>query len=347
MLRNIDTAMGAHRRDHFIQSTHDADILLRLREASPADADHHQRNPYAILCIHGAVTPSVVFDVAQKNMSWLNFFADQGVPSFALDLRGYGRSTKPRGMYTPIETSPFDCDHEVALLDIHDAVTFIQRQANVQKVVLVGLSWGGLLSGLYTAQNQDCVHSLVLLAPVHCYKNPLWGALMDPKQSTMLHPSITGYRILHKDTLSAMWSFEIPPGKHVHWQDQELLDDIVLEMLHSDQAWSMDNAKGSIRVPNGVLCDVAKIYNGHEFYKPEDIVVPTLILRGDHDQSSHPKDMEGFFERLGASCKYYYTIGNASHYALIERKAPFMMALVRHFLQDGVIACDKICETKE
>ena len=325
-----------YRRDHFIQSTHDDAIVLRLRESSPNRTFPPQTCPYAILCIHGAVTPSIVFDVEKNNMSWLNFFARQGIPSFALDLRGYGRSSKPKGMSAPIEISPFDCDHEVALLDIHDAITFIQRQTNIQKIVLVGLSWGSLLAGMYASQHQECIHSLVLLGAVYCYKNPLWAPWMDPRNPTTLHSSLTGYRILYKEMLRVMWYFEIPEMQRDAWQDEAILQDIESEMLYSDQVWSQEHALESMRVPNGVLKDVAKIYGGHEFYKPEDIIVPTLILRGDHDQSSHPKDMEGLFSRLATACKYYYTIGNASHYALIERKAPFMMELVSHFLRHAL-----------
>ncbi len=318
------------RRDHFIESSKDRNIFLRLREVVPESINE---NACAVLFVHGAVVPSAIFDIPVKGVSWLEFFASKGACAFALDLRGYGQSTKPKGMDLLEKEAPMICTHAEALCDIADAIAYIRNERKVDQVVLVGLSWGGLLAGTFTHQSQHLISHLILLGPIYCYKNPIWSLLTDPKDPSQLNASIGGYRFIPKESLGTMWDYEIPFEDKSLWRDPDVYRALEEEVLQSDSDWADRYGVKGVRSPCGVLEDVVKAYNSHYFYPAEGITVPTLIVRGDHDASSHPDDMANLFKRLGSKVKHYVQIGNASHYALAERRASYLMVMVHGFIK--------------
>jgi pimeloyl-ACP methyl ester carboxylesterase len=65
-----------------------------LRAASVADR--------VVLFVHGAGTPAeVAFDVPYQDYSWMAYLAQSGFDVFAMDVTGYGRSTRPTAMNDP------------------------------------------------------------------------------------------------------------------------------------------------------------------------------------------------------------------------------------------------------
>ena len=55
-----------------------------------------------VLFVHGAGTPAeVAFDVPYQDYSWMAYFAQAGFDVFAMDVTGYGRSTRPLQMNDP------------------------------------------------------------------------------------------------------------------------------------------------------------------------------------------------------------------------------------------------------
>src|SRR6516162_9349946 len=59
-----------------------------------------------VLFIHGAGTPAeVAFDVPYQDYSWMEYLAQAGFDTFAMDTTGYGRSTRPAAMNDPCNLS--------------------------------------------------------------------------------------------------------------------------------------------------------------------------------------------------------------------------------------------------
>jgi pimeloyl-ACP methyl ester carboxylesterase len=59
-----------------------------------------------VLFIHGAGTPAEVsFDAQYGDYSWMAFLAKAGLDVFAMDMTGYGRSTRPAAMNDPCNLS--------------------------------------------------------------------------------------------------------------------------------------------------------------------------------------------------------------------------------------------------
>src|ERR1700730_7686442 len=141
------------------------------------------------LFIHGAVTPGEVsFDVPYQDYSWMAYLAHAGFDVFAMDMTGYGRSTRPAPMNDPCNlTSKQQADFVPALIpavcaatygqqmttlasdwhDIDAVVDRVRALRHVDKLNLLAWSLGGPRSAGYAAQHTDKVAKLVLLAPAY------------------------------------------------------------------------------------------------------------------------------------------------------------------------------------
>ena len=134
---------------------------LVLRSASLTDR--------VVLFIHGAGTPAeVAFDVPYQDYSWMAYLAQAGFDVFAMDLSGYGRSSRPQSMNDPCNLAP---KQQAALIpvppstpctasyahpatnlasdwnDISAVVDYVRALRHVDHVDVVAWSLGGPRSG--------------------------------------------------------------------------------------------------------------------------------------------------------------------------------------------------------
>lgn len=318
------------RHDHFIPNHQHVDMHIRVREVSPVG---DVKKPHAIVFVHGAVIPSVLFDIQVPGYSWQEYFAGHGYHTYALDMRGYGRSNKPKEMDLHMGESQFLSGHEDGLSDIFSVVSDIVSRLQVEDVTLCGLSWGGLLSCKFTNLYPHLVKSLILLGPVYAVRNPAWAFFMDAENPNQLNPTLGGYRYLTEDGLFFMWDSEIPHKDKSVWQDPRVRQAISTEIFHADREWAEKNNLKAFRSPNGVVKDIESVYNLKPLYDPAHIECPTIILRGDHDKASLKEDMDNLFEKIAAPKKHYLTIGNMSHYGLVEKRSLELMVAAREFLK--------------
>ena len=81
-------------------------IALYLRNKRPADLQTF--SPERILLfVHGATYPAETgFDLALDGFSWMDYMACRGFDVYLVDLRGYGRSTRPPEMAEPAAANP-------------------------------------------------------------------------------------------------------------------------------------------------------------------------------------------------------------------------------------------------
>ncbi len=162
-------------------------VELYVREKKVAD--HPVEEGDVVLFIHGAGTPAeVAFDVPHSTYSWMDNLAQAGFDVFAMDVTGYGRSTRPAVMNDPCNLSESqrqefvpeliaaDCEPSYGYAattiesdwdDIDAVVDYIRELRDVERLHLVGWSLGGPRAGGYAARNPDKVARMVLLAPAY------------------------------------------------------------------------------------------------------------------------------------------------------------------------------------
>src|SRR5438067_3483390 len=167
----------------------DAQIYVREKVLASTLARGGPTANRIALFVHGAGTPAeVAFDVPYRDYSWMSYLARAGFDVFAMDMTGYGRSTRPAVMNDPCnfgkeQQAQFvgnalkaSCapsyDKPITTMssdwnDLGAVVDYIRGQRHVEKIALLGWSQGGPRAAGYTARNPDKVSRLAILAPAY------------------------------------------------------------------------------------------------------------------------------------------------------------------------------------
>lgn len=315
--------------EHFVPSTRNAGVSLHLRERRPPGPCAR-----AVLFVHGATLSSAVFDIPLPGCSWLDYAAALGWRAFALDVRGYGRSTRPPLMEEPASAHPPWGGGDDAVADVADALDFVRAQSARERLALLGFSWGTLLCGRYVAQADAVLDRLVLYAPLHAERHPDWhDALADRRAPGRLNPELGAWRLVGTEDLRRRWDAMIRPQDKSEWRDEAVLQALGDALLAEDPR-SGERDPPRWRVPNGTLADLFEAYSGRPLYDPSRIRIPTLLVRGSDDTDSTASGATCLFDALGSLTKRYVVIGHGTHFLCAERRAPSLFREVQNFLDE-------------
>jgi pimeloyl-ACP methyl ester carboxylesterase len=153
----------------YTENNLDPEVTLHVREVVLAGRERTvAQDGKVLLLIHGYSIPGyVAFDTDHENCSIMRHFARAGWDTFALDLEGFGLSTRPPVMEDPAAfpdaEAPIRTD--VTLRDIERVVDFIGPLRGVAQVHLLGWSLGATLEApRYAIRHPDKVARLVLFA---------------------------------------------------------------------------------------------------------------------------------------------------------------------------------------
>src|SRR3954469_10716958 len=160
-----DAPGGVRMEEHMIPAKDGAGIELYLRNKHPAGQDKF--GPEKILLfVHGSTYPGEApFALPLGGLSWMDYIAQRGFDVWLVDVRGYGRSTRPKEMDQPAKDNPAIARTETAVKDVAAAVDFILQKRGSKRLVAMGWSWGTTIMASYTVQNLDKVDRLVLYRP--------------------------------------------------------------------------------------------------------------------------------------------------------------------------------------
>ena len=85
-----------------------------------------------VLFVHGATYPAhAAFDLKLDGQSWMDYIASRGYDVYLLDIRGYGKSTRPKEMAEEAAKNPPVVRGETAVKDIGTVVDFILARRNI------------------------------------------------------------------------------------------------------------------------------------------------------------------------------------------------------------------------
>jgi pimeloyl-ACP methyl ester carboxylesterase len=180
----------------------DPGIEIFVRNKRPANMTSF-RPERTVVFVHGATYPAeTAFDLKLDGLSWMEYIAARGYDVYLLDLRGYGKSTRPKEMAEDPKANPPLVRNDTALKDIGTVVDFVRARRNITRVNLLGWSWGTALMAGYTAQNNPKVERLVLYAPV-------WIRTTASLVQTGPGPT-PAYRTVSRDAALARWRTKRP-----------------------------------------------------------------------------------------------------------------------------------------
>jgi pimeloyl-ACP methyl ester carboxylesterase len=276
--------------EHWVQGVSAADgkpirLYVREKHAASVDPSAAAKQGKVVLLAHGAGTPgSVAFDLQVpgakgRTYSMMDDLASRGFDVFTVDFQNYGRSDRhPCGLCVTTQA---------AANDVNAVIDHVRKLRGVEKVHLLGWSWGTTIAGLYAMQNPQKVNRLVLYAPpVHT------GPRGEVPTAQFRVTTIKNSQDLFEAAAS----------------DPEAVD-----------AWAREVDKWMPNPPNGVFADL----NGKmPITDPKKIAHPTMIILGDLDRATPitQPNLPVFFMDLPNKDKQFIIVPNAGH-ALVAQKA--------------------------
>ena len=221
-----------------------------------------------VLFVHGATYPAETsFDLQLDGLSWMDYVASRGYDVYLVDVRGYGKSSRPTEMDQPADRNPPIVRTDTAARDYGAAVDFVLKRRGVAKLNVLAWSWGTAIAALYTSQNNAKVNRLVLYAP-------LW--LRETKSLTDTGGALGAYRVVTVDAALKRRATGIPAGKKP--MPDAWAEEWARATFASDPVGAMGNPR-FVRAPNGVVLDGREYWSaGKPLYDPANIQVPTMLI---------------------------------------------------------------------
>jgi len=308
--------------------TDGAGIEIFMRNKRPAELNTF-RPERTLLFVHGATYPaSTAFDLALGGQSWMDYIAARGFDVYLLDLRGYGRSTRPKEMAEKPDANGPIVRGGVAVKDIGSVVDFILKRRDISRLNLLGWSWGTTLTAAYTTGHADKVERLLLYAPVWIRQTP---SLVQTGAGPL-----GAYRTVTRDMAKQRWYTGVPEDKKdalipAGWFD-----------AWADATWATDpdGAKANppvIRAPNGVVADALDFFGaGKAYYDPAKITVPTLLVDAEWDRDTPPYMAQTLFPLLvNSPDKRHVELAEGTHTIMMERNRLKLFEAVQAFLEQS------------
>jgi pimeloyl-ACP methyl ester carboxylesterase len=307
--------------EHFMIPSQDAGIELYVRNKHFANQARFAPDRI-ILFVHGATFPAETgFDVDLPGGTWLDYVARKGFDVYALDVRGYGRSTRPPAMEQPPGANAPFADTRDARRDVASAVDFILKRRRVSKIDLLGWSWGTTTMAGYAGENPAKVNKLVLFAPV-------WLPVTPPRFEG-------AYRLSTYEGVRATNTNGIPKDRVEEVSPKAWFDTWWAENLASDPTSSTRNPP-SIRSPNGAMKDFTESWGaGRPTFDPLAIRAPTLLIVGGWDATTPPERAQELFKQLtNARDRRVIVLSEGSHSMALEKGRMRLFREVQHFLEE-------------
>jgi pimeloyl-ACP methyl ester carboxylesterase len=264
-----------------------------------------------LLFVHGATYPAeTAFDLPIEGVSMMDLIAMRGYDVYLVDVRGYGRSTRPPEMSEPPEANKPIVSTKVAAHDLGAAVDYILHKRKVTKINLMGWSWGTSIAGSYTSEHNDKIEKLVLYAPQWIRNEPT-------------APSATplgAYRLVSKDSAKARWLKGVAEDKQADLIPPGVFEAWATATWATDPEASKQNPS-MLRAPNGVMEDSANTYGaGKALYDPGKITVPTLLLHAEWDADLPSYQAQGYFAQLkNTPYKRLIELSEGTHTVMLEK----------------------------
>lgn len=303
----------------------DPHVVLHVREVVKAGTERTAgKDNKVLLFLHGGTFPgTVAFDLDYENVSMMRHFASLGWDTFALDLEGYGQSTRPPIMDEPEQypdsQAPIGLD--VTLADVGRTVDFIRNLRGADKVHLLGWSTGAMAEApLYAIQQPDKVAKLILYATNYLGKGKTAEQRQqeDAKREAEKNRYGTPTDLQRWVKLGTKEEYLIPGAFEAYGQAHLASDPKSAEL------------GGRVRAPWGRFIGWSEPH-----FDAGSIKVPTLVIRGESDTLATREDNQRLLDDLGSTVKQYVEIEQAGHMIQFERNNTEFYRHIASFLEQS------------
>jgi pimeloyl-ACP methyl ester carboxylesterase len=297
-------------------------VQIYVRNKHPENVSTFAPARIAVM-IHGATYPATAFDVPLGGKSWMDYLAERGFDVYALDLPGYGRSTRPAAMDQPAtENAPFMRTAD-AVKALGAVVDFVRARRGVESVNVIAWSWGCAISATYAGDNPGKVGRLALYAP---------GWIRTTPSLVQVEGKLGAYRTVSRDAALQRWLTGVPDNKKA-----ELIPPGWFEQW-ADATFATDPKGGgkTLRAPNGVVLDGQEFWSaGKAAYDPSRITAPVLLVLAEWDRDTPPYMAQTLFPLLvNARWKRLAMLSEGTHTIAMEKNRMLLFRTVQQFLEE-------------
>lgn len=230
-----------------------------------------------LLCVHGLGFSSEAFS------QFGNFMAGRGIPTYALDVRGFGQWVKMQGHET--------VDFESCISDVEQALKVLHKAYPKSRVYLVGESMGGAIALRVASRYPELVNGLISAVPSS-------DRFAKTKQAM-----IVGMHLMRD------------PDKPIDVAPlivKRCTDDPVLQ-----QQWSKDPFNRMTLSP-AELKNFEKFMKDNHDSAALVEKIPVLMLAGFKDKLVKPEGTIDLFNELSTPDKLMVVVGDGEHLLLEE-----------------------------
>jgi pimeloyl-ACP methyl ester carboxylesterase len=261
-----------------------------------------QGKPVLVLAHGSATAGRESFDLkvpGHPEFSLMDFLARQGFDVFALDVRGFGSSTKPEGFLTT----------EQAASDLHAVVDYILKLRGVPQVHLLAWSWGTQYSGQFLMAQPQKVARYAAYAQMHATSADLEAR--RPRLAT----------------------FQRAPYIRITEQGWKLrfhsLTPDAVNVPAAIDAFAHAAALVETKSPTGPQVD---LLTRQPLIDASRITVPTMLIHGQYDDVADLDGLWPFFKALPNPDKQYTVVPDGGHMLHLQKgHARFQQAVAAWF----------------
>jgi pimeloyl-ACP methyl ester carboxylesterase len=261
-----------------------------------------------LILAHGSATAGKEsFDLQVPgfpDMSLMDVLARQGFDVFALDTRGFGRSTHPEGHITTAEASQ----------DLKAVVDYVTKLRGMEKVDLLGWSWGTQYAGMYLMENTGKINKYISLAQMH----------INSPDLAKRRPRLDFFRKNPYITIpEAGWKPRFTSIAPDSVNYTEAIDTFARAAM-----------KVETRSPTGPQLDMVTMM---PMVNPRLITVPTMIIYGEYDDVADINGLMPFFSELPNMDKRHIVVPDAGHMIQFQKGRHYLHGAIVDFLSDEKI----------
>jgi pimeloyl-ACP methyl ester carboxylesterase len=259
-----------------------------------------------VVLAHGSATAGrESFDLqvpGKPSYSLMDYLAEEGFNVFALDTRGFGRSTEPEEHMTTAEASE----------DLNQVVDYILDLRDVNAVNLLGWSWGTQYSGMFIMDHPEKVERYVSYAQMH----------LNSPDISQRRPRVDFFRENpYINIPEEGWKPRFDSMTPAEFNDSEVVD-----------AFAAAAAEVEVRTATGPQLDMVTIM---PMINARLMPVPTMIIHGEYDDVADLEGLLPIFRDIPVSHKKYVIIPDAGHMMHLQQGHRLFQHEVSSFFKGG------------
>ncbi|BBH54114.1 alpha/beta fold hydrolase [Fluviispira sanaruensis] len=313
---------GIKLTEHFIKYGSESTLYVKEKSSFKARAKNKKSN-IVILLPPLCIPTAEAFDI--PNVSFMDELAKGGLDVFSVDFEGMGKSTYPKEMQVfPPPEGVYPLQSKDAIKQLAVIIDYISKLKNVEKVSLVGWSFGSIVAAEFASINHKNVNKLVLTGAMHSFSLPLFTKPFADKNN-QFNAKLGAYQVIPWEAIYSHWKMMM--------QDKDLVNQETVKSIEKVYI-NLDNKSkipGSIRRVMGPMKDLFEVWNERPVYDISRIIQPTLVINGDQDLFA---DKNLFKKLTGAKVKREIVIKNATHWIIYENNRKSYIDAIVSFLKN-------------